>query len=259
MGNSKYSVIVAEDEELLLNNLISKIQNADLGFEVVGKAQTGTQALELVRELSPDLIITDIKMPMMDGITLLENVHQRFPYIKSIITSGFSDFEYAKRAIKLQVTEYLLKPIDPKELYNVLLNIRTKLILEQNSYSDIFNDAMTRNTPAQIASSLQEYIIHNYNVDINLNLISNNMSYSSAYLTKLFYQQYETTPSKYIISLRMSKTRYLLSHNSELSIKQIGEIVGYHDQGYFSRIFKKQIGVSPFEYRDNLNEKGGLH
>ena len=252
MENSKYSVIVAEDEELLLNNLISKIENADLGFKVIGKAQTGTQALELVHEFTPDLIITDIKMPMMDGITLLENVHQRYPSIKFIITSGFADFEYAKRAIKLQVSEYLLKPIDPKELYDVLLNIRTKLVLEQSSYSDIFNDSMTRNTPEQIASSLQEYIIHNYNLDINLNLISNNMNYSSAYLTKIFYQQYETTPSKYIISLRTSKARYLLTHNFELSIKQIGEIVGYHDQGYFSRIFKKQVGVSPFEYREKI-------
>lgn len=254
MESSKYTVIVAEDEELLLNNLIAKIHKADLGFDVIGKAQTGTQALELVHELSPDILITDIKMPMMDGITLLENVHQRYPQIKLVITSGFSDFEYAKSAIRLQVSEYLLKPIDPTELYDILLNLKTKLVLEQNSYADIFNDSMTRNTPEQIASSLQEYIIHNYNVDINLNLIANNMNYCSAYLTKIFYQQYETTPSKYIISLRISKAKHLLSHNIELSIKQIGEIVGYRDQGYFSRIFKKQVGVSPFEYRENLKE-----
>lgn len=252
MGSSTYSVIVAEDEELLLNNIISKIHAANLGFEVAGKAQTGTQALELVKELSPDLLITDIRMPMMDGISLLENVHQRFPHINTIIVSGFSDFEYAKKAIRLQVSEYLLKPIDPNELYNALFNIKTKLELEQSSYSDIFNDSMIRNTPEQIASALKEYIVHNYDRDINLNLIANNMSYSSGYLTKLFYQQYQTSPSKYIISLRISKAKYFLAHNPELSIKQIGEMVGYPEQSYFSRIFKKQVGMSPFEYRETL-------
>ena len=253
MNTQTFKVIVAEDEVLLLNNLVSKINNSDLGFEVIGKAQTGKQALDLVKKLSPDLIITDIKMPLMDGITFLENVHQRFPHIYSIILSGFSDFEYAKSAIQLQVSEYLLKPIDPDELYNALFKIKTKLEVEQSSYSDIFNESMTRKTSEQIALALKEYILHNYTTDINLNLIANNMNYSSGYLTKIFFQSYETTPSKYIISLRISKAKHLLSYNHELSIKQIGEIIGYHDQGYFSRIFKKQTGVSPFEYRENDN------
>jgi len=252
MGDSRYTVVVAEDEELLLNSLIQKIESMDLNFEVIGKAQTGTQALDLVKELAPDLLISDIKMPLMDGITLLENVNDKFPYIKTIIISGFSDFEYARRAIKIHVTEYLLKPVDPKELYNALLNVKTKLELEQSAYSNIFNDAMTRNTPEQIAKVLREYINANYNEEINLNLIAHSMNYSAAYLTKIFCMQYEITPSKYMISLRISRAKYLLSHNQELSIKQIGEVIGYHDQGYFSRIFKKSTGLSPLEYRESV-------
>jgi len=253
MGNSKFTVIVAEDEELLLNSLILKIESMDLNFEVIGKAQTGAQAFDLVKELTPDLLISDIRMPIVDGITLLENVHDKFPYIKTIIISGFSDFEYARRAIKINVSEYLLKPIDPKELYNALLSIKTKLELEQSTYTDIFNDAMTRNTPDQIAKALREYINCHYNEEINLNLIAYGMNYSSSYLTKIYCMQYEITPSKYMISLRMSRAKYLLSHNQELSIKQIGEIIGYHDQGYFSRIFKKYVGISPLEYRESIS------
>ncbi len=253
MGNAKYTVVVAEDEELLLNSLIQKIETIDLGFDVIGKAQTGAQAFDLIKELTPDLLVSDIKMPIVDGLTLLENVHDKFPYIKTIIISGFSDFEYARRAIRINVSEYLLKPVDPKELYNALLNIRTKLELEQSTYSSIFNDAMTRNSPDQIAKALKEYINCHYNDEINLNLIAHGMNYSAAYLTRLFCTQYEITPSKYIISLRMSRAKYLLSHNQELSIKQIGEIIGYHDQGYFSRIFKKYTGLSPFEYRESIS------
>jgi len=235
MEQPAYTIVVAEDEELLLNNLIQKIEKASPYFTVIGKAQTGIQAYELVKELNPDLVITDIKMPVMNGIELLEKVHNRYPFIKFIIISGFSDFEYAKSAIRLQVSDYLLKPFE----------------IERSAYADIFNPEMTRNTPEQIAEALKNYLVHNYNVDINLNLIATNMNYSSSYLTKIFCQKYDVTPSRFITSMRISQAKHYLLHNPELSIKQIGELVGYQDQGYFSRIFKKQVGVSPFDYREN--------
>lgn len=108
----KYSVIVAEDEELLLNNLVQKIERADSDFHVVGTAQTGVQAYALIEELNPEVLVTDIRMPVMDGIALIAKVREHFPLIKCIITSGFSDFEYARSAITLCVSDYLLKPLD---------------------------------------------------------------------------------------------------------------------------------------------------
>lgn len=247
-----YKVIIAEDEELLLHNLEQKIHGLEVGFEVVGKAQTGEQAFELVQQLNPDLVITDIRMPIMDGITLLKKIRENYPLTDFIITSGFSDFEYTKTAIHLEVTEYLLKPVDPDELKAALLKLKCKYTLQQSTFEDIFNSETTRNTPAQIANILKEYLVRNYTEDINLNLIANNMNYSSSYLTKIFYKQFNCSPSKYLISLRMQKAQQILLHNPELSVKQIGESVGYHDQGYFSRIFKKQVGVSPLEYREKL-------
>lgn len=122
-----YTVIVAEDEELLLNNLVHKIEKADPDFQVIGTAQTGAQALSLVEQMSPDVVFTDIKMPVMDGITLLTRIRDQFPFTKLVITSGFSDFEYAKKAITLKVSDYLLKPVDPDELRNVLLKIKQEL------------------------------------------------------------------------------------------------------------------------------------
>ena len=98
-----YTVIVAEDEELLLNNLVHKIEKADPDFQVIGTAQTGAQALSLVEQMSPDVVFTDIKMPVMDGITLLTRIRDQFPFTKFVITSGFSDFKYAKKAITLKV------------------------------------------------------------------------------------------------------------------------------------------------------------
>lgn len=250
VDNMKCSVIVAEDEALLLENLIQKIEQLDIGFQVVGKAQTGIQTYELVKKLSPDLIITDIRMPAMDGIELLQKVREHYPLTSFIITSGFSDFEYAKAAISLQVSEYLLKPIDVDELRDAMLKIKAKFQVAQNVFEDIFNPETSRNSPAQIAAILKDYILKNYYDEINLNLIANNMNYSSSYLTRIFAQQYTCTPMKYILSLRIQKAQQLLLHNPEFSIRQVGESVGYHNQGYFSRIFKKHTGVSPFDYRE---------
>lgn len=246
----KYTVIVAEDEELLLNNLAQKVEKADPDFQVIGRAQTGDRAYELVEALSPDVLITDIRMPVLDGIGLLTKVREQFPLVKFIITSGFSDFEYARKAITLKVEDYLLKPVDPRELGEVLFKIKQDFGITRSGYSELFNPGTTRMLPAQIAELLKNFIVENYTQDINLNLIANNLNYSPGYLTRIFCQAYDCTPVKYITNIRMSRAQKMLLHNPELSIRQIGEAVGYHDQGYFSRIFKKHCGVSPFEYRD---------
>ena len=198
--------------------------------------------------LCPCLLYTS-RMPVMDGISLLTRVREQFPLTKFVITSGYSDFEYARSAINLKVSDYLLKPVDPEELRTVLIKIKREFQITKTNYEEVFNLGTTRMTPAQIADLLKDFLVENYAQDINLNLIANNLNYSPSYLTKIFCQVYDCTPSKYIINLRMSKAQRMLLHNPELSIRQIGEMVGYHDQGYFSRIFKKQTGKSPFEYR----------
>ncbi len=248
----KYTAIVAEDEELLLHGLVKKIEGLNVNFKVIGEAQTGLQAYALVKELSPDLVITDIRMPEMDGISLLKKIREKYPSMDFIITSGYSDFEYAKSAIHLQVSEYLLKPIDPDELRDALLKLKTKYELAQSSFNDIFNSSTAYGTPGQIASLLKDYLIQNYNQEVNFNLIANNMNYSPGYLTKIFYSYYNCSPSKYLISLRIQRAQYLLSHHPDLTVRQIGESIGYNDQGYFSRIFKKQTGLSPLEYKERV-------
>lgn len=188
-------------------------------------------------------------MPVMDGITLLSRVREQFPFTKFIITSGFSDFEYARKAITLKVSDYLLKPVDPDELKEALTKIKKEFQIAGNDYEEIFNAQTAALTPSQIADLLKDFIVNNYSEDINLNLIADNLNYSPSYLTKIFCQVYDCTPSRYLINLRMSHAQRLLLHEPGLSIKQIGEMCGYHDQGYFSRIFKKYTGKSPLEFR----------
>ncbi len=102
-----YTVIVAEDEELLLNNLVHKIEKADPDFQVIATAQTGAQALSLVEQMSPDVVFTDIKMPVMDGIELLKQVKKESPETVVILLTAFEEFDLAREALRHGCDDYL--------------------------------------------------------------------------------------------------------------------------------------------------------
>ena len=243
-------MVVAEDELLLKENLINKINNLGLDFHVIASAQTGIQGYELIQTHQPDVLITDIRMPVMDGLTLIKEVRDHYPETDCIIVSGFSDFDYAKTAIHYQVSEYLLKPVDEEDLYKALSNLQTKYRLKEDSYADIFNRDTAAKLPREIADLLHNYMSEHYSEDIKISQIADSMNYSCSYLTKVFCNEYDLSPSKFLTSIRIQKAQQMLRHNPDLTVRQIGEAVGYAEQGYFSRIFKKHTGQSPLDYRE---------
>lgn len=127
---SLYKVIIADDEEELRNGIIRKIDWYGNGFEVVGSAENGQEAYDLCKKYHPDLVITDIKMPFMTGLELGEKLYDTMPHTKVVIFSGFDDFEYAQKAIKINAYEYILKPIDSLKLTELLKKIKEQLDAE---------------------------------------------------------------------------------------------------------------------------------
>ncbi|MDE6662421.1 MAG: response regulator [Lachnospiraceae bacterium] len=124
---SLYRIMLVDDEEEVRKAIIRKMDWEQLGFEVVGDAENGEDALEKLEQFEPDVVITDIRMPYMDGLTLTAKIREKYPFMKILIFSGFDDFEYAKQAIKLNVTEYILKPVNGEELAVILKRIRESL------------------------------------------------------------------------------------------------------------------------------------
>ena len=122
-----YKILIAEDESEMRNLLVKYIKREEPDLEVVGSAVNGKEALSLTEEIRPDIVITDISMPVMDGLEFLSEALKRNIPLKAVIISGYDEFEYARKAIALGVSNYLLKPFDPFELKDVLEKIKAEL------------------------------------------------------------------------------------------------------------------------------------
>ena len=122
-----YTVLLVDDEEEVIRVIMKKINWEGLGFSVIGYANNGVKALEMVEEFQPDVVMTDIKMPYMDGLELANRIKTEYPATKLLLFTGFDEFEYAKEAIHLEVEEYILKPVNSVELMNVFTSLKIKL------------------------------------------------------------------------------------------------------------------------------------
>lgn len=249
-------VIIAEDEDLIRNNLVRKIEGLDSSIEVVGTAQNGKEALELVQAGQPDVLMTDIRMPVMDGMELIKQMHLYHPRVSKIITSGYADFEYARQAIQFGVTDYLLKPISADELRQVLSRVKTAIENEESAYKEnmkgIHNPGM--NTE-EVVSRVQNFLRDHFRKDVSLEQIARNFNFNASYLSKLFIKHTGDLPSRYLMALRINEAKYLLANHPHLSVKEVGEQVGYPDQFYFSRVFKQMAGCTPKDYLNEQHKK----
>ena len=175
-----YRIFLVDDEEEVRKGIIRKIQWEHLGFTVVGDAENGEEALEKIEQLEPNVVMTDIRMPYMDGLTLSERIRQKYPSIKILIFSGYDDFEYAHQAIKLNVTEYILKPVNMEELTEILTRVHHNLDeeIEQRRNVDLLRESYKESLPllremflnemvrARIPESLIQKRLEEYQVDI---------------------------------------------------------------------------------------------
>ena len=118
-----YKVLIVDDERIIREGIASSIDWGQYGFSLCGVAENGIDAYNRIKQDAPDVVITDIKMPGMDGLELISKVHEEFPQIIFIILSGYGEFEFANKAMKYGVKYYLLKPCDENEIINILEKI----------------------------------------------------------------------------------------------------------------------------------------
>ena len=124
---SQYTLLLVDDEEDVIQVIMHKVPWETLGFSVIGHANNGVKALEIIEECQPDVVMTDIRMPYMDGLELCSCIRQKYPATHILLFTGFDEFEYAKEAVHLEIEEYILKPSNASELETVFAGLKVKM------------------------------------------------------------------------------------------------------------------------------------
>jgi two-component system response regulator YesN len=262
-------VLVVEDEYLVRKGLVLTTPWENYGLEVIGEAENGKEGLLLATELRPDLVITDIRMPKMDGLELIERLEGVID-AEYLIISGYNEFEYAKQAMRLGVRDYLLKPIDDEELYQILerlsgliqskkklQKVQDSLPLIQDSKLQLFNEYLSDNEWKVKENYIREaikYLKLHYREDLNIRKVADSLKISESYLSRLFKMETGYTFVEYLTNYRIKKAIELLKEKSE-KVYEIAEMVGYSDSRYFSALFRKYVGVTPSEFKDGLSRR----
>lgn len=248
-----YKYIAVEDESLIRRNLIKKITSLNLPLSLAGEASNGKDAILVVEEHFPDLVITDIRMPQCDGLELARYLQKNHPGTRTIILSGYSDFSYAQSALRYGVMDYLLKPVTLKSLSETLH--KTLITMESESDDlDSYRSSNSRLDQRSICELLETYLQENFQQEISFQELGEKFGFTPEYLGKIFKKYAGETPSKYLAKLRMNEAKRLLLNSPDMEIQMVGELVGYKDGFYFSRVFKSYTGIQPSEFRNQRQQ-----
>lgn len=280
-----YKIIIIDDEPIIVKGLSKTIPWETYNCQVVGTASNGKEGVELIKNQKPDIIISDINMPGMDGLTMIASIKSQFPKTQICILTGYRDFDYARRAICLGVTRYLLKPSKMNELLDALQVMTANLAdsateiqkdipaaedTPVSKESSILKDTSTLKDTARTSSSESkpeentassfivknalQYIDENYQQKIMLSEVAENIYVSQWHLSKLLHRHTGQNFSEILNNVRINKAKELLD-NPTLRIGDIAEEVGFVDIAHFSKVFKKIVGISANEYRNTVLSK----
>jgi two-component system response regulator YesN len=252
-----FRIVIADDEEIIRNGLKNLIESYDLDLSVVGTAQDGEEALQLINIYQPEIILMDINMPFMNGLEVIEKTKEIDSNAKIIIISGYDQFEYAQKALELGVFSYLLKPIQYRDFKNIIVKAMDSYcerMWEINKLKEIDGDNISQKC---VGNQAINYIKENFTRnDLTLNLIAENLHISQSYLTRLIKQKTGANFTDYLNKLRINMSiNLLLDKDKDYTIHDISNMVGYSTQHYFSRAFKNYMGISPNQYRNKNSVK----
>ncbi len=253
-----YKVIIVEDENIIRKGLVYSIPWMDMNCSIVGEACNGVEGMELIKEKDPDIVIMDINMPIMSGLTMLEKTYEQYNYAV-IILSGYSDFEYAQRAIHYGVKGYLLKPLQTEELKEAIelakkeCSIRRTWLTKQLEKEELRNVSLMKELQNEITDDdLVQQMLHFVNVNFRKKIVIqdlvDHLNYSETFLNKRFKDAVGTTFIEYLNRYRIQKALEMINEG-ETSIQEVAYQCGINDYKYFNVVFRKYIGCSPKEYR----------
>jgi YesN/AraC family two-component response regulator len=244
-------MVVADDEVLIREYLRTGIDWAKRNIEVVACCSNGNDALDAVIDNAPDLVLTDIKMPGLSGIELIERLRENDNFVEIIFVSGYADFSYAHQAVKLGVSGYILKPIDEDKLFEAIDKAKKRIDKNRTMDTVIKDFASSVEAEQQNAICLvKKYVTANLSsADITLKKIAGSVVHMNVdYLGRMFIKESGEKFSTYLRRVRMEKAKMLLD-NGYTDLYVIAREVGCGEGvRYFSQMFKAYTGMTPVQY-----------
>ncbi|MDF2539617.1 MAG: two component transcriptional regulator, AraC family [Herbinix sp.] len=243
MTQSSFSLLIADDEENILKGMEAYIQKNTKYFSKIYCAQNGQEALDIIIKYHPDIMLLDIQMPVKSGIDVMKEANAIGVCPKTVILSGYDTFSYAQQALRLGAIDYLLKPCRSTELLQTLENIVSPEV------------AQKQETPVKegnlIVKAAIDYMRDHIDKELNQTLVAEKVGVSPSYLSTLFTQKMGYGFIDYLNKMRIDCACDYM-HDGKLKIYEIAYKVGYNDEKYFSKVFKKVTGESPSAYRMKL-------
>lgn len=239
------NLLIADDENLELKVLEKTIKKFFLNELEIFMASNGKQAAQISDETEINIALLDIEMPGMNGIELAKLLREKNPDCIIIFITAYDRFDYAIEAMHIKAFDYLLKPWKEEKLTG-LISEAISSIKEISS-----DDGKSENLQDSQKSIIKKYIKENYKRDISAGDVAGILGYSDVYFSKIFKQLFDDTFINYLTNLRIEKAKVLLKDVS-FNIKEVGASVGYTDSNYFTKVFKRAVGMSPSEYRGNI-------
>ena len=239
-----YRVVIIDDEQIIVEGLRRVVDWAAYGCQVVADAGDARSGAQCIREWKPDILFTDIKMPGEDGLTMLAGLKAEFPRMQVTVLTGYRDFDYAQRALHLGVSRFLLKPSHMEELEEAILYM-TGQLEGQGAGEEPANASAN----SFLVRQAQTFLAQNYARHLTLQEVADHCYISQWYLSKLLNRQLGQNFYELLNGVRIQRAKELMEDPS-LRISEIAELVGYSDTAHFSRVFKKQEGVSAGDWRN---------
>lgn len=240
-----YKVLVVDDEKMIKLSFKKLINWEKYNLTLVNDCSNGEEALEYIINNPVDILITDIKMPIMDGVTLLKELKTRgITPLATIVLSAFNEYDLIRTSFKLNIDDYILKNnYDEDSIVELILNIINKKTPK--------NIEVVPKCTSEITQVIN-FLKNNYHKNICLKSISDHVCYSESYLSYLFSKEIGVTVIYYLNKLRVEKAKELL-HDSNLKVYEISSKVGFQSVEHFSRSFKKLTSTSPKQFKNHLH------
>lgn len=234
--------VLLVDDEIMIREGFKKLFDWEAHeCVVVGEAADGMEAITKIDEEQPDIVIMDINIPIINGLKVIQLSRVKYPSMAFVIVSGYDDFSYCREALRLQITDYILKPVNYEEFGSCIDLLKISLYNNEVKEKPVVKKE-------RVITGITKYMQEHLSEDVSLHILSEEFHLNSQYISQLFRNEIGVNFLTYLTNIRMEHAKKLLL-SSSLSIAEVSEQSGYGDYRVFTKVFKKSEGITPSQYR----------